>query len=191
MQKQIRVLKATIVALSEGSHEAVKAITRETDGLIAITQVESGEGPNDNSQTQQEEQAICDHIERYEVFCVLSAELSGLDEIERAWGVPAREQVLAEFRKRVDRCIAETKAVKHWNGTRVTVINNTAAILATQRLNKLRVMLAQPFCLVSAFGDAHLRLPVRTGMIEYCGEGADDCMRRIDESLCEDTLMPV
>jgi hypothetical protein len=87
--------------------------------------------------------------------------------------------------------MADTKVDSLWNGPRVILINSTAAILANQRLNKMRVLLTQPFELASTVGHAQLRLPVRTGMIEYCGEGADDCIRRINESLCECNLMTV
>lgn len=191
MQRQIRALKTTIVALSESSHAVANTIARETDGLIAITRTEQANESLEVKQAEQIEQGIRDHIERYEVFCVLTAEISGLDELERAWGAPARQQVFAEFRKRVERCMADTKVDQYWNGRRIVVINNTAAILANQRLNKLRVLVTQPFCLVSPVGDAQLRFAVRTGMIEYCGEGADECMRRMNECLCDQGLLAV
>ncbi len=191
MQKQIRVLKSTIVALSESSHEVAKAIARETDGLRAITHTTLVNEPGEMNESEQVEQALRDHIAHFEVFCVIGAEISGLDEIESAWGVPAREQIFAEFRNRVDRCMADIKAAQLWNGTRVILVNNTATILANQRLNRLRVMLSAPFRLVSPIGDVGLRLPTRTGMIEYSGEGASECVRRIDESLCEHQLVEV
>ncbi len=191
MQQQIRVLKSTIVALSESAHDAANAIARETGGLSAITQSEAPGGPVEIGQAQRTEQALRDHIAHFEVFCAISAEISGLDEIERAWGLPAREQVFVEFQKRIERCMGDTKAVQLWNGPRVTVVNNSAAILANQRLNKLRVLLAKPFCLVSAVGDVELRLPMRTGMIEYGGEAVDVCMHRIEESLYEHHVMAV
>jgi hypothetical protein len=49
MQRQIRALKSTIVALSEASHEASNAIARETDGLLSITREGAAGGPVDTT----------------------------------------------------------------------------------------------------------------------------------------------
>lgn len=191
LQKQILALKSTMVALSKASHEAANAISRDADGLLGITQTDAANGPNETNQLEKVKHALRDRIDHFEVFCVLTAELSGLDEIERAWGPPAREQLCVEYRKRIERSVANKQADQLWDGSRVIVINHTAAILANQRLNKMRVLLTQPYCVASPVGDAELRLPVRTGMIEYGGEGVEECMRRISESLSEHTLMTV
>lgn len=184
MQSQIRALKSTLVSLSETSFSAVNMVAGEAEGLQRLasrgdsrSEAGAGAGPS-------VEEELRAQMTRFEVFSVLVVELGGLDELEHAWGNPARDQAFGEFQKRVERGCSDGKGKALWHGLRALVISNSASALAGQRLLKLRTALAEPYHLTCPLGHAELRLPLRTGMVEYrSGETTGELLERADQSL--------
>ena len=184
MQTQIRALKSTLVSLSETSFSAVKLVAGEAEGLERMASRGEPSSPEMSPSGPSVEDSLRDHMEHFEVFSVLVAELSGLDELEVAWGRPVRDLAFAEFTRRVERGSSDGKSKAVWSGNRALIIASSASALANQRLIKLRTALAEPFHLVCPVGHADLRLPLRTGMVEYrCGETTGELLERAEQSL--------
>ena len=100
MQQQIRSLKSNIVGLSELSFDTSKRVADHIAGLerIAKTQDDgsSSQGPGidlPDSDEASEEAVLQDFMDRYELFCVLSACIGGLEEIEKELGTSAANRV--------------------------------------------------------------------------------------------------
>lgn len=190
MQTQIRSLKSTLVSLSETSFVAAAVVAEEAEGLHRLA-IRDGDTPEtDGAIAPEVEVSLRTHMERFEVFSVLVAELGGLAELEEAFGLPAREQAFAEFKKRVEHGCIEGRGKGLWHGNRALIITNSASTLANQRLTKLRTALAAPFVLVCPMGQAELRLPMRSGMVEYrCGETPGELLERVEHSLTKPHLV--
>jgi hypothetical protein len=172
IQQQIRSLKSNIVGLSELSFDASKRVADHIAGLEHIAKAQetdssenSGKDLPDTGET--EEAALRDYMDRYEVFCVLSANLGGLENIESQLGAAALKHIHSEFAKRVERAISGMKAMQLWRKGKVIVILNLAAEQAGQRQSRLRINLAEPFHITCPVGTAEFRLPFPVGLAEY------------------------
>ena len=198
VQQQIRSLKSSIVGLSELSFDASARVADDILGLqrIAKGQDDGSPDPNEDlvglSEETDQEAVLRDYVDRYELFCVLSAEIGGLEDIERDWGVPAFKHIHAEFEKRVERGCAGTRAKPIWSKGKVFIILNQATEQASQCQAKLRVNLTEPFRLSCRVGTADFRLPFLMGLTEYThGESLEDLMRRLKESAKGQQLVAV
>ena len=199
MQQQIRSLKSNIVGLSELSFDTTKLIGDHIVGLERIAKVHedassAGSGLNlpRHGEEADQEAVFQDYIDRYELFCVVSVEIGGLDDIQREWGIPALNHILAEFEKRVERACAGTTVKQLWRKGKVFLVLNQAIEQANQRQMKLRINLTEPFHLTCPMGKAELRLPFQMGLAEYAhGESLGDLMRRLEESANEQQLVAV
>jgi hypothetical protein len=193
VQQQIRSLKSSMVAISELSFDTSKLIAHDIVGLerLANPQQDDSEIPG-LWQGADHEAAFQDYMDHYELFCVLSVEIGGLDDVQRGLGFPALKQIHAEFEKRVQRACADTKTKQVWREGRVFIILNQAGEQASHRQAKLRISLTQPYSLSSRFGTAEFRLPPRVGIAEYNrGESLEDLMRRLEENAAGQQLIAV
>jgi len=194
VQHQIRSLKSNIVGLSELSFNTSTSMAHDIGSLERITnaQDDGTSGLRVNLPEADREAILQDYMDRYELFCVLLAEIGGLEEIERDWGLPAIQHIHAEFEKRVERAFAGTRVKQIWSKGKVLVILNQAAEQASHRQTKLRILLTEPFRLTCPFGTAEFRLPVQMGLVEYThGESQEDVMRRLEEGAKERQLVAV
>jgi GGDEF domain-containing protein len=199
MQQQIRTLKSNIVGLSELSFDTTKLIGDHIAGLERIAKAHDGAsspglstGMTCPGEEADQDAVLRNYIDRYELFCVLSAELGGLDDIQREWGIPALNHIQSEFAKRVERACAGTTVQQIWRKGKVFLVLNQAIEQASQRQAKLRINLTEPFHLTCPVGKAELRLPFQLGLAEYAhGESLEDLMRRLYESAKEQQLVAV
>jgi len=200
VQHQIRSLKSNIVGLSELSFNTSKLVASDILGLERIAKAQCDAGSPQGSRIdlpgsgdeKNQEAVLQDYMDRYELFCVLSAEVGGLDGIESEWGIPALKHIHAEFERRVERACAGIKAKQIWRKGKVFVILNQAAEQASQRQAKLRISLTEPFRLTCPTGTAEFRLPLQLGLAEYTqGESSEELMRRLEESAKEQQLVTV
>jgi hypothetical protein len=194
MQQQIRSLKSNIVSLSELSFDTSKRVADHIAGLERIAKAQESGGPESSRKDLpgSEETALQDYMDRYEVFCVLAANVEGLENIESQFGTAALTHIHCEFEKRVERSISGMKAKQIWGKGKVIVILNLAAEQAGQRQSRLRINLAEPFRITSPVGTAEFRLPFQVGLAEYThGESPDELMRRLEKSTREQQLVAV
>lgn len=197
MQQQIRSLKSNIVGLSELSFDTSKRVADHIAGLERIARAQESGSPESSgkdlpSSVETEETALQDYIDRYEVFCVLSAKVEGLESIESDWGAAAVKHIHTELQRRVERALSGMKAKQLWRKGKVIVILNLAVEQACRRQSRLRINLAEPFRITCPVGTAEFRLPFQVGLAEYThGESPDELIRRLDESTHERQLVAV
>ncbi|MGA7414743.1 MAG: hypothetical protein WBW33_30015, partial [Bryobacteraceae bacterium] len=198
MQQQIRSLKSNIVGLSELSFDTSKRVADHIAGLERIVKTQEDGGIPQGlvvdlpGSDETEEAVLQDYMDRYELFCVLSATIGGLENIESQLGVAALKHIHAEFAKRVERALGGMKAKQLWGKGKVLVILNQAAEQASQRQARLRINLTDPFRLTCSVGASEFRLPFQVGLTEYTrGESVEELMRRVEEATQEQQLVAI